>query len=73
MALDVAAAQAAMARLGAAMGVEARAAAEGVLAVANEQIAAAIRLISVNRGLPNIAGRLIGMFEEKFQTPCRSG
>lgn len=50
MALDVTAAQAAMARLGAAMGVEARAAAEGVLAVANEQIAAAIRLISVNRG-----------------------
>ncbi len=48
--LDSAAALEALERLGAAMGVDAKTAAEGVLAVANEQIAAAIRLISVNRG-----------------------
>ena len=50
LALDSAAALEALERLGAAMGVDANTAAEGVLAVANEQIAAAIRLISVNRG-----------------------
>jgi len=50
LALDSAAALGALERLGAAMGVDANTAAEGVLAVANEQIAAAIRLISVNRG-----------------------
>jgi N-methylhydantoinase A len=48
--LDSAAGLEALERLGAAMGVDAKTAAEGVLAVANEQIAAAIRLISVNRG-----------------------
>ena len=48
--LDIAAATQALERLGATMGVDAKTAAEGVLAVANEQIAAAIRLISVNRG-----------------------
>jgi N-methylhydantoinase A len=48
--LDSAAALEALERLGAALGVDAKTAAEGALAVANEQIAAAIRLISVNRG-----------------------
>jgi N-methylhydantoinase A len=48
--LDRHAATRALETLGAAMGVDAKTAAEGVLAVANEQIAGAIRLISVNRG-----------------------
>ncbi len=48
--LDRDAATRALETLGDAMGVDAKTAAEGVLAVANEQIAGAIRLISVNRG-----------------------
>jgi N-methylhydantoinase A len=48
--LDRDAATRALEALGDAMGVDAKTAAEGVLAVANEQIAGAIRLISVNRG-----------------------
>ncbi|TVQ86002.1 MAG: hydantoinase/oxoprolinase family protein [Chromatiaceae bacterium] len=55
MRLDVAAARAALARLGAALGLRdpdsASAAAAGVIAVANEHMARALRVISVQRGL----------------------
>jgi N-methylhydantoinase A len=56
--LDVAAATRAMETLAQAMGVDIKTAAEGVLAVANEEIAAAIRLISVNRGFDPAQFRL---------------
>ena len=56
--LDVAAAMQAMASFAQAMGVDVKTAAEGVLAVANEEIAAAIRLISVNRGFDPAQFRL---------------
>lgn len=56
--LDVAAATRAMQTLAQAMGVDIKTAAEGVLAVANEEIAAAIRLISVNRGFDPAQFRL---------------
>jgi len=50
MTLDTAAARAAMQRLGAAMGMGAEQAAQGVIAVANEHMARALRVISVQRG-----------------------
>jgi N-methylhydantoinase A len=56
--LDVAAATRAMETLAQAMGVDIKTADEGVLAVANEEIAAAIRLISVNRGFDPAQFRL---------------
>ena len=49
--LDRAAAEAALERLGAALGLDALAAAAGVLAVADAAMAAALRVISVERGL----------------------
>ena len=51
MRLDVQAAHGALARLGAAMGICAEEAALGVVAVANEHMAQALRVISVQRGL----------------------
>ena len=51
MRLDVAAADRAVGRLGVAMGLDAEAAALGILRVANEHMARALRVISVQRGL----------------------
>ena len=49
--LDVATAEGAIGRLGAAMGLDAQAMAQGILRVANEHMAQALRVISVRRGL----------------------
>lgn len=51
MALDVGAARRVVSRLGAAMCIDAEAAALGILRVANEHMARALRVISVRRGL----------------------
>ena len=51
MKLDVAAAEQAVGRLGAEMGLDPEAAALGILRVANEHMARALRVISVQRGL----------------------
>lgn len=51
MELDSAAARSAVGRLGAAMGLDAETAALGILRVANEHMARALRVISVQRGL----------------------
>ncbi|WP_133512070.1 hydantoinase/oxoprolinase family protein [Candidatus Thiosymbion oneisti] len=51
MALDVTAAERVIGQLGAAMGLDARAAALGILRVANEHMVRALRVISVQRGL----------------------
>jgi len=51
MELDVAAAERVVGRLGAAMGVDAEAAALGILRVADEHMVRALRVISVQRGL----------------------
>lgn len=51
MRLDVAAAERAIGHLGAAMGLDAQATAQGILRIANEHMAQALRVISVRRGL----------------------
>jgi len=51
MTLDVAAAERVIGRLGAAMGLDAGATAQGILRVADEHMAQALRVISVRRGL----------------------
>lgn len=50
MSLDVAAAKAAVKKVGDAMGLELEAAAEGILKIVNENMAGALRLVSVQRG-----------------------
>ena len=50
MSLDVAAARAAVKKVGDAMGLELEAAAEGILKIVNENMAGALRLVSVQRG-----------------------
>ncbi|MCB2261636.1 MAG: hydantoinase/oxoprolinase family protein [Candidatus Thiosymbion ectosymbiont of Robbea hypermnestra] len=51
MRLDVAAAERAIGHLGTAMGLDAQATAQGILRIANEHMAQALRVISVRRGL----------------------
>ena len=51
LALDVSAAETAMERLGQSLGLNAREAAEGVLALANEHMTQALRVISIQKGL----------------------
>jgi len=51
MVLDVAAAERAIGRLGATMGLDIRTTALGILRVANEHMIQALRVISVRRGL----------------------
>ena len=51
MSLDASAAQAAVARIGAALGVDAVSAAAGIVRVANEHMARALRVMSVARGV----------------------